>query len=252
MARAAPSATQAAHFVAAGRGEHAIAERGGHLDGRGADATGAALHQQRLALAMRALPQLAAVEHVGPHREIVLGQRRRLDVGQPRRHRQHLAKRRRAKLGVAAALHQRTDPIARAQAIPVVGVREIAADDFAGHFQARDIGSARRHRIVAGPLEHIGPVHPGSAHADQHLAGLRLRHRPLGRFQDVGTAVLRDFNRSHGIRDRDYDALRLGSTKCCGMPRVVSRRISCLPWTMASAILPICNLSHISVCEPGR
>ena len=55
---------------------------------------------------------IAALEQVGPHGEQRLGQRRRLDHGQRRGHRQALAPGRDGIFGIAAAGDQRADRLA--------------------------------------------------------------------------------------------------------------------------------------------
>ena len=92
--------------VAAGGGQHRGAEGLGQLDGRHADAAGAALHQQGLAGL-----QASAIEHVAPDGKEGLGQRRGLDVRQAIGHRQALANRCHAQLAVAAAGHQGADAV---------------------------------------------------------------------------------------------------------------------------------------------
>jgi hypothetical protein len=47
---------------------------------------------------------------------------------------------------------------------------QLAADDLAGHFQARQVGGARRHRVVALALEHVGTVDAGGMDLDQDFA----------------------------------------------------------------------------------
>jgi hypothetical protein len=78
------------------------AHRLGQLDGRDADAAGAALHQQRLAglQAARSNTFCQTVKKVS-------GRLACLDVGQAPRHRQALARRAPRKLGIAATGHQR-------------------------------------------------------------------------------------------------------------------------------------------------
>jgi hypothetical protein len=106
--------------------------------------------------------QAAAVEHVAPDREEGFRQRGRLDVAQALGHRQALADRRDAQFGIAATGHQRADAVADLEA----GSRHrlgVAARDGARHFQAGNVGRARRHRVVAGALQHVGRFTPLAA-----------------------------------------------------------------------------------------
>jgi hypothetical protein len=63
-------------------------------------------------------------------------------------------------------------------------------DDGARHFQAGDVGRARRHRVVAGALQHVGPVDAAGGDADQQFAGARDRVGALSEAQHLGGAVL--------------------------------------------------------------
>ena len=128
----------------------------------------------------------AAIEDVAPHREEGFGKRRGLD----RRHsfgdRQALRSGRGAVLGVAAALHQCRDLVAR---VPVAHAFA-EGDDAARELQARNVGGARRHGIVAGALHGVGRLMPAARR------GSRLRGRgaapALGEHQ---TGVARRFHR---------------------------------------------------------
>jgi hypothetical protein len=85
-------------------------------------------------------------------------------------------------LGIAAALHQSADLVANIEG----GVVEIAVDDFAGHFQAGNVGSARRRGVIAHALEHVRAVDAGGVHLDQHFAGLKTG---TGRSQSFRTSA---------------------------------------------------------------
>ena len=67
----------------------------------------------------------------------------------------------------------------------------------AGYFQPRNVRSAGRRRIFALPLQHVGPVHPGGGHADQHLVIARDLHWPRLRHQRIGPT-------GHGNGDRHH------------------------------------------------
>ena len=177
--------------VAAGRDDDLRAQGLGHLDGRDADAAGAALDQQRLAGL-----QAGAVEDVAPHREESLRQRRRFDIAHALGNRQALAHRRHAQLRVAATGHQRADAVALLEPGRGHG-RAVALDDLAGHFQARDIRGAGRHRVVAGALQHVRAVDAAGGDTDQEFTRARDGRRPFAQTQDVGLAKGADFDGFH-------------------------------------------------------
>ena len=134
MPRAAQRFHGAGALIAADGGVDRVAHRAGQLYGRGADAAGAAMDQQRLALG-----QTAAVEHVAPDGEVGFGQAGGFDVGKATRNRQALGGGRDAVFGIAAARNQRADLVTDRQA---AGSR-VAGHDFAGHFQAGQVRRAR-------------------------------------------------------------------------------------------------------------
>ena len=108
MARAAPRATQAAHFS----GEPAVTSTRapwalGHLDGGGADARGSAVDEQGLAGL-----EATALEDVGPDGEEGLGQRGGLGQVEAARDGEALHGGGDAVLGVAAARHEGGDRVA--------------------------------------------------------------------------------------------------------------------------------------------
>ena len=67
------------------------------------------------------------------------------------------------------------------------------------HFEARDVGDARRRCIVALALDAIGPVDPRCLNPDQDLAWAGFRHRSGRGIQDLRPAGLGDFDAGHGI-----------------------------------------------------
>ncbi len=136
-------------------------ERLGEQDRGGADAAGAAVDEDGLAGG-----GTATVEQVRPHGEIGLGQAGGGDEIEAFRDRQALAGRGDAIVGVAAAGHQRANPVAN---LPPAR----ADDDFAGDFEAHDRRRARRHRVQPLPLQDVGAVDPGSVDPDQHLVRRR-------------------------------------------------------------------------------
>jgi hypothetical protein len=175
--------------------------------------------------------QAAAVEHVAPHGEEGLGQRGRLDVAQALGHRQALAHRRHAQLGITATGHQRADAVADLEA----GRRHrlgIAGHDLAGHFQAGNVGRARRHRVVAGALQHVGPVHAAGLDADQHLAGTRGGLGARAQRATPRRAVGGDFDGFHGVAYAvpSFDAVgaskRVAKGQAAAGPPAVPQRLA--------------------------
>ena len=98
-------------------------------------------------------------------------------------HRQAGARRRDAIFGIAAARDQRADLLADQPARPLA-----RRHDLAGDLEPRNVASARRRRIKAAALQHVGPVDPGRGHPDQHLARPGPRHRPLDQLELFGSA----------------------------------------------------------------
>ena len=71
-------------------------------------------------------------------------------------------------LGLAAAADDGHDAVATSKRR-----RRRRRDDLAGQLQARDVRRrARRRRVAARELEHVGAVEPGRAHAHEQLARL--------------------------------------------------------------------------------
>ena len=117
-----------------------------------------------------------------------------LQQGQPGRHRQQLAGRDRDPLRVPAAAEQRAHLVADGPAGHAVAER----GDPARALQPRVRRGARRRRVVALPLQEVGPVDRAGGDLDEHLAGAGLRVRHLGPLQHLGTAGLADRDRVHG------------------------------------------------------
>jgi len=138
--------------------------------------------------------QATAIEHIGPHGEERLGERRRphgvvaLGKGQALRHR------RTAILGIAAAGHQGADRVADLPARDAIPER----DDLAGDLQAGNIGSTRRRRIAALALQDVRPIDPGRRDLDQHFAGRRMGRWPLAGRQHFRSAERLDLDGGHG------------------------------------------------------
>ena len=69
-------------------------------------------------------------------------------------------------------------------------------DDLAGDLEPGNGRGARRRRIAAVPLEHVGPVDPGERDLDQHLARRRAAARAaVSGAQHLGSARLGDPDR---------------------------------------------------------
>ncbi len=179
-----------AFFGTAGGGEDPRAEGMGKLDGRGADAAGAAMHQEGLARL-----QTPAIEDVGPDGEEGLGNGAGLGRIHAAGKGQALRRGRRAEFGIAAARHQRTGLIADLPAAYIGAQRHDTARDL----QPRNVGSARRRAIAALALQHVGPVDAGGGDLDQHLTRARLGHRPLGGLQHIRSAKFGDLDDVHGV-----------------------------------------------------
>ena len=145
------------------------------------------MHQHRVAA-----HRIGALEQVGPYGKQCLRQCRRLDQVIALRHRQALPRGRQGILRITAPGQQRTDALPDQQLAALPG-----RHDRAGYFQPRNVRSAGRRRIFALPLQHVGPVHPGGGHADQHLVIARDRHWPRLRHQRIRPT-------GHGNGDRHH------------------------------------------------
>ncbi|KAG1438817.1 hypothetical protein G6F57_019684 [Rhizopus arrhizus] len=130
--------------------------------------------------------QAGAVEHVGPDREVVFGDGGGGQQVHAARHGQAVAFVGQAILGVAATRRQRAHGVA---GLPGGDVRA-DGDDGAGDFQPQIGGSARRRRIRARALQHVGAVHAGVGHFDQDLAAGGGGHVALGDVHAIGRAAL--------------------------------------------------------------
>ena len=65
----------------------------------------------------------------------------------------------------------------------------------AGDLEPGNVRRARRRRIAAEPLQHVGPVDPGEGDLDQHLARTRAAEPAALEPQHLGPARLGDSNR---------------------------------------------------------
>ena len=175
-------------IIAAGSGEDPVPERAGDLERGHADAGSAALHQQGFSFG-----QASPVEHVAPDGKECFWQGGCLQWTQALRYWQALCCRRHAILGIAAALDQRTYHVPKLKGTAA----HIAANNFARHFEARQVGSAGWNWVVAGSLQYIRPVHAGGMDFNQYFAGFRSRNRTFTDLQHIRRAVLRDFNGIH-------------------------------------------------------
>ena len=175
----------------AGGREHPGAARMGELDGGEADPAAAAMDERGLPRREPAVP-----EEIGPDREIGLGQRggaERVVAAGPG---QALRRRGDRVFRVAAAVHERADPVTRRK-LPGIFA---PVHDRARHFEADMRARAGRRRILALALGDIGAVHAGRLDPDQHLVGPRPRHGPGRRAQHFGAAGALGLDEGHGLR----------------------------------------------------
>ena len=190
MASSAPSARQARHLaVRAGGGEDPGAAGAGELDRGGADARGAAVHEEALAGARGRPRTKTFVQTV----KKVSGSAAASVMPRPCGDRQRVVLVGQRVLGVAAARQERADGVAHPPA------RAAGADggDLAGRLEPGQVGRARRRRVGAGALQHVGAVDAGGAHPDQDLARRRLRHPPPRRPQHLRPAGRGDLDDAH-------------------------------------------------------
>ena len=75
---------------------------------------------------------------------------------------------------------------------------EADRDDAARDLEPGNVGGARRRRIFALALQHVGPVDAGGLDRDQHLARAGMRHRPCRRRSISGPPGARDLDRGGG------------------------------------------------------
>ncbi len=140
--------------------------------------------------------QVSDIEDVRPDGEDCLRQGRRLDEAQALGDRQGMTGVGAGILGIAAARKQGGDRIALApaqRALPDLS-------HLAGDLQTHGLGRARRRRIVAQPLEHVGAVHPGRLHRDQDLPGTGLGPRDMDDLEGVRRALAApDPHGGHGL-----------------------------------------------------
>src|SRR5882762_3922488 len=179
--------------------EHLVTEGFHDLNRGDPDSGGPSLHEEGLAGL-----DPGAIEDVAPHCEEGFGERGGLDRGHAFRDRQALWSGRGAVLGVAAALNERGHRVADAPS------RDAFADDFDGarELQARNVGSAWRHRIVAGALHGVGAIDAGADDLDEDFALLRPRDGARADSQHLRSSRLGDLDRAHGFWDRHIPTLK--------------------------------------------
>ena len=157
-----------AQLLAPDGGRDARAGRLPDLDRGGAHAAGPAVHEQVLARTQRGLGE----DRVVGGREDLREPARLGPVERVRdRHRGALVHQR--ELGLAAAADHRHHAVALGEAARARAERR----HLARQLQAGDVrGRPGRRRIGAAPLQHVGAVQAGAAHAHEHLAlaGLRI------------------------------------------------------------------------------
>ena len=107
----------------------------------------------------------AALEHVVPDGEDGLGQSGGFDHGKALRHRKRGCLGRHGEAGIAAAIDQRADVIAKLEPRRAGPKRR----NNAGDFEAEQIGGALGRGIETLALQHVGPVDAGGFDLDQDL-----------------------------------------------------------------------------------
>ncbi len=120
-----------------------------------------------------------------------------------------LTRRHRDQFGVAATGQQGHAGLTD---LPALDTRADGVD-VAGHLEPDDVGRPVGRRVVALPLQQVGPVDPRSQHGDHHLARPRHRVGHLGQLQHLGPAETVRHDRSHGpslarvtsVGDNHYD-----------------------------------------------
>ncbi len=96
-------------------------------------------------------------------------------------------------LGIGAAAGQAEDAVTRLPARRVIG-----GVDLAGELHAGDVGRRTGRRgVMPHPLEQVGAVDRGRAHAHQHLAAHALGVGHVGVLENVRAAWLADADRLH-------------------------------------------------------
>jgi hypothetical protein len=174
-------ATELRLLVIADRGKHRGAMQLGELDGRVADAAGAAMDECRLAG-----PEPAAVDQIGPGGEEIFRQCGRLRETESARDRQAMAGVSHAIFRVGAAGRQRADLVADVPLRDFAAARRDAASDL----QSKNGRGAGRRRVAAGTLLHFGPVDAGKGDFNQDLARPGRWHRTLGELKHLRSATL--------------------------------------------------------------
>lgn len=164
------------------------------LDGGGADAAGAPVHEE-----VHAFPDVVAVKDVAPDGEEGfrqtgrVGHRNALGDGQAMiRVDGHV-------LRVAAAVGQRADLVA------FLPPDDVAAGGHDGprNLQAEQVGRALGRGIVAAPLHEVGSVDAGAAHLDENLVGGRPGYRPAAQLQNLRPAGSGGHDRVHLAGDHE-------------------------------------------------
>jgi hypothetical protein len=156
-----------------------------------ADTAGAAVDEQPLALTRQ-----APLEDVVPNGEQGFRQRRGFRKGQALGHRQAVPGLGDAVLRIAPARNERADFLTGQKLTHTVA----QCRDGAGNLQPRDRRGARRRRIIAKPLHHVGAIDAREGDLDQHLAGAGPGHPDGFRAQDFGAAGCIVANGGHGDR----------------------------------------------------
>jgi hypothetical protein len=142
--------------------------------------------------------QATAFEQIGPDSEKSFRQGGSLHQVHIQRHRQTLAGRCDAVLGITAAGQQGANRIAEAQSSHVVA----AHNDMPGNFQAGQVRGAHGGRVQATTLQAVRAIDAGCGNTNQNLVGSRHRHWSCGRRKDIGRSMPTDFHNPHALGER--------------------------------------------------
>src|SRR5262245_50171324 len=178
----------AALLVGARGRKHPRAACDRELDRGRADAARSAVEQCRFAGA-----EPSAVEDIRPDGEERFGNRGSRNEVHPSRNWQALDRRSRAERRVAAARHQRANPIAD------VPLADAAAEhvDHSGNLEARQIAGAGRRRVRTPTLQNVRTVDARSRYTDAYFSRARSGIRPFDRSEHLRRSGFGNFNRAH-------------------------------------------------------
>ncbi len=139
---------------------------------------------------------MSDVEDIRPDGEDCLRQGRGLLEAQPFGYGQGVPGVGQGVFGIAAAGQEGGDPVAAPPALHAIA----HLHDLARDLQPQGLRRPRRRRIVAQPLQHVGPVHARGLHRDEDLTGARLGPVDADDLQRLGRALAApDAHRGHGL-----------------------------------------------------